>query len=264
MISKKLEGGSPTLIVDTGNFARGTDSANELKRTYMAKAMHLMGYDAVNLAREEVVLGSGRILDLRDRERVPLVSINLLRGEGARSFVSPYLIKRLGTSRFLGFEYGGVKVAIVGLTDQGSQDHKVSENSGELIVAEPEKMLQPTLAKLRKHCDVVIVLSDLALQEAVQLTEEVGGVDLFFIQRGIRAKYVEQKEGTIFVTPASRGKELGDIELILDDHNQVTSHQVQWTLLNRDVAGDEEVGQLVSDYKVALKALQVPQQGCGK
>jgi 2',3'-cyclic-nucleotide 2'-phosphodiesterase (5'-nucleotidase family) len=224
--------------------------------------MYLMGYDAINLAREEVILGSDRILDIRNRERIPLVSSNLFRQEGGRPLVFPYLIKRLGASRFLGFEYGGVKVAIVGLVGEGLRNPKGQEFSRDLILADPEETLRATVKKLRKHCDLVFILSDLELRQAKALAQKISGIDLFFVEKGIRAKHVERMNGTIFLRPASRGRELGDIELVLNEKNQIASHQVQWSLLDKKVQDDEEIGQLVRDYKAALKELKVTQQGC--
>jgi len=262
VIKEKRESESLFLVVDNGNFARGKDLPSELKATYLAKAMYLMGYDAINLGQEEVILGSDPILDIRDRERVPLLSSNLFRRESDRPLVTSYLIKRLGASRFLGFEYGGIKVAILGLADEGWRNPKGQESSKGVILADPEETLQAMMSKLRKHCDLVVVLSDLDLQQAQGLAQKVSGIDLFFIEKGARAKHVEQIEGTIFVHPAYRGAELGDIELVLNDRNQIASHQVQWTFLDKNVEGDAEVSQLVNDYKAALKELQVKEQGC--
>jgi 2',3'-cyclic-nucleotide 2'-phosphodiesterase (5'-nucleotidase family) len=262
VIKEKRERERPHLVVDNGNFVRGTNWHDELKAQVLARAMHLMDYDAINLAQEEVIFGPDRILDLRNRERIPLVSTNLLRRDSGRSLVSPYLIKRLGTSRFLGFEYGGVKVGIVGLVGQGVRNPKGQQASGELTLANLEETLSETLGKLKKHCDLVIVLSDLDLRRAKELAQKVGGIDLFFVRKGARAKQVEVVEGTIFMCPANKGKELGDIELFLDDQNQVASYQVDWTLLDKKVEGDEEIRQLVSDYKAALKEQKVPQKGC--
>jgi 2',3'-cyclic-nucleotide 2'-phosphodiesterase (5'-nucleotidase family) len=139
VIKEKRERQSPHLVVDNGNFVRGTNPADEIKAQVLARAMYLMGYDAINLAQEEIIFGPDRILDLRNRERIPLVSTNLLRREGGRSLVSPYLIKRLGSSRFLGFEYGGIKVAIVGLLGQGLRNPGGQQAARELFLADPEE-----------------------------------------------------------------------------------------------------------------------------
>jgi 2',3'-cyclic-nucleotide 2'-phosphodiesterase (5'-nucleotidase family) len=256
VIKEKQEGGLPHLIVDTGNFAKGRGSANLIKANYLARAMTDMGYDAVNLAREEIMLGSQQIMELKDRERLPLVSSNLYRREGKRHLVTPYVIKRVDSSRFLGFEYGGLKVALVGLTGEELRDHMGRVVPAELYLEESQKALSTTLEKLRRHCDVVIVLSDLDLAQARQLAQEVAGIDLFFIGRGAKAKHVEKIGQTIFVYPAAKGDELGDIVLVVDEHGEVTSHQVEWTLLDDKVADNPEMNQLLADYKEALKVLR--------
>jgi 2',3'-cyclic-nucleotide 2'-phosphodiesterase (5'-nucleotidase family) len=258
VIKEKLESGTPHLIVDTGNFARGRSDVNLLKAEYLAKAMSLMGYDAINLGREEISLGSQQILDLRDKERLPLVSSSIYRPENKKNLLSPYVIKRIGSSSFLGFEYGGVKLAIVGLANEVTRDPMGRLVPKELGLTDPKEALTATVKKLRDHCDLVVVLSDLNLLEATRLAQQVEGIDLFFIGQGAQAKYVERVDKTIFALPAAKGDVLGDIELTLDDHNKITSHQVEWTLLDDKVADDPEAGQLVADYKVAYKKLRSP------
>lgn len=256
MIKEKLDRKGPHLIVDIGNFAQGKGSTNELKAEYLAKAMALMGYDAINLAREEILLGSGQILEMRDREHLPLISSNLYRKKGDHLLVPPYVMKRVGSSSFLGFQRGGIKVAIIGLANEIHGGPKGSQISRDVIIAKPEDVLQTTVEKLRKRCDLVMVISDLDLREAIRLAQNVGGIDLFFFGQGAKGKHAEEIDGTIFILPALSDNELGDIELILDDQNMVTSHQVQWTLLDQNVVDDEALGQLVTDYKTALKELQ--------
>lgn len=238
-------------------------SDNELKARYYLKAMRLMGYDAINLGREETALGSGLIEDFRERERVPLVSTNLYLRKGGRWLTSPYLIKRLGTSSFLGFEYGGIKVAILGLAGEGFRNPQDQQIPEDVVVGDPEAALQTLVSKLRKHSDVVIVLSDLKPQEAVALAQKVSGIDLFFLGQGAKGRHAEEVVGTIFVCPGSRGTELGDIELTLDDHNQVVSSKLEWTRLDKNVASDEAMTQLVTEYKAALKEPKSARKGCG-
>jgi 2',3'-cyclic-nucleotide 2'-phosphodiesterase (5'-nucleotidase family) len=264
VIKEKLERESAHLIVDAGHFTQGAGSDNDVKAKYMVKAMHLMGYDAINLGQEETALGPELIQDFRERERIPLVSTNLFRREGGRSLVSPYLIKRLGASRFLGFEYGGIKVAILGLASEAFRNPKVQQIPEALTVGNPEATLQALVGKMRKHADLVVVLSDLRPQEAVALAQKVDGIDLFFIGKGAKGRHAEETVGTIFVCPAARGAELGDIELILDDHNRVVSSQLEWTRLDKNVASDEAMDQLVAEYKAALQGQKSTQKGCGE
>jgi len=259
-----LERESAHLIVDNGNFCRARGHASKRKTEALVRAMSLMGYDAINLAREEIVLGSSRILELRDKERLPLVSSNLYRRDSDRLLVHPYVIKRLGSSSFLGFQYGGIKVAIMGLTGEVVRDKRAREIPMEFYVPNPEVVLQSTVQKLKKHCDVVIVLSDLDLEEAARLARQVGGIDLFFIARGAERKYAKKVDETIFVIPATAGNELGDVELILDDHNSVKSFEVQWTLLDKSVANDEEIAQLVAEYSAKRVASRKSSQSAEK
>lgn len=264
MIKEKTERGTPHLIVDTGNFARGRSDTNLLKAEYLAKAMTLMGYDAINLGREEISLGPQQLLELRDKEHVPLISSSIYWLANDKNLVSPYVIKRLGASSFLGFEYGGVKVAIVGVAKEATRDPMGRLIPKELGLTDPKEALSATVQKLRGHCDLVIVLSDLDLLEATRLAQQVEGIDLFFIGQGAQAKYVERIDKTIFAFPAAKGDALGDIELILDDDKKITSHHADWVLLDSDVADDPAAGQLVADYRAAYKKLRSPPRRLGE
>jgi len=244
------------LLVDTGDFIRGKGSTNILRAQYMAKAMSRMGYDAINLGREEVILGTDEIQRLRDLQRLPLVSSNVLQRRHGRHLVLPYLVQRVGGSKLLGFRYGGVKVAFIGLTVMGDNDPMRRMVPPDLKVEPAAETLQATLEKLHGHCDVVVVLSDLDLATAKQLARQVEGIDLFFIGAGARDKFFDEIESTIFVYPAKKGNELGDIELVLDEQQEVETFSVEWTLLDTSFADDPEMAQLVESYKEERKELQ--------
>ena len=256
MIQNKREEEIDLLLVDAGNFVKGKGSANILRANYLAKAMSYMEYNAVNLGREEVVLGADEIQRMRELQRLPLVSSNVLRRHHGRHLVLPHIVERVGGSRFLGFRYGGVKVALIGLTIPGENDVMRRMIPAELQIEPAAETLQMTLEKLRGHCDVVVVLSDLDLETAKQLARQAEGIDLFFIGAGARNKYFEEIEGTIFVYPAKKGDELGDIELLLDEQREVETFSVEWTLLDTSFADDPEMARLVEEYKEERKQLQ--------
>lgn len=248
------------MIVDNGNFCRASRRKEDIKTDYLARAMSMIGYDAINLGREEVILGPDRIRDLQNRERLPLVSSNVFHGDGDRTVVAPYLIKRVGGSRFLGFRHGGVKVAIVGLTNSVNRDRMGRAVPKELIIPEPEDILRATMERLSGRCDVVIVLSDLDLQEAIEMNRGVEGVDLFFVGLGAKEKHTERVGETIFIYPVRNGNELGDVELVLDEDGTVTSFETQWTLLDKSVPNDDELGQLIAEYKAEMSRRNKPPQ----
>jgi 2',3'-cyclic-nucleotide 2'-phosphodiesterase (5'-nucleotidase family) len=258
VIEEKRAEGLPLLLVDTGNFVRGKSSNNLLKAQYLAKAMSWMEYDAINLGREEIVLGRDQVMEMRDRERLPLISSNLVWKEGQRPVVTPYIIKRLGGSTFLGFHYGGVKVGMLGLAMGGKNDPMQRLVPRELQIDEPLEALQSAVEKLRKNCDVVVVLSDLSLDDAKKVAEEVPGISLFLFGSGAKSKHLEDFNGTIFVRPAKSGDELGDLELMLDVHKKVASHEVEWTLLDEKVPDHPEMAQLVEEYKEDREGLRKP------
>jgi 2',3'-cyclic-nucleotide 2'-phosphodiesterase (5'-nucleotidase family) len=255
VIQDRRQQESDLLLVDTGNFVKGKGSANLLKAQYLAKAMSRMDYNVVNLGREEIMLGAEELLSLRELERLPLLSSNVLRRDRGRHLVLPYVIERVGASSFLGFRYGGIRVALVGVALSGENDPMRRMIPPDLKVMPAAEALDAALEKLRDRCDVIVVLSDLDLETAKKLARQVEGVDLFFIGAGARNKYFEQIDGTIFVYPAKKGDELGQIELLLDEDREVTSFDVEWTLLDTSITDDPEMTRLIESYKEERKQL---------
>jgi 2',3'-cyclic-nucleotide 2'-phosphodiesterase (5'-nucleotidase family) len=256
VIAEKRAAGFPLLLVDTGNFVRGKSSANILKAQYMTEAMAWMEYDVINLGREEIVLGHEQLMELRDRERLPLISSNLTWKEGQRYVVKPSLIRRVGGSQFLGFNYGGVKVGMLGLAMGGKNDPMQRLVPREMQIIEPLAALSSSIEKLRKNCDIVMVLSELSLDDAKKMAAEVPGIDLFLFGSGAKSKHIEEFNGTIFTRPAKNGEELGDLELRLDENKKVVSHEVEWTLLDEKVPDTPEMAQLIEQYKTEQKELR--------
>jgi 2',3'-cyclic-nucleotide 2'-phosphodiesterase (5'-nucleotidase family) len=170
----------------------------------------------------------------------------------------------VGGSRFLGFRHGGVKVAIVGLTNSVSRDRMGRAVPKDVIIPEPKVILKSTMEKLSGKCDMVIVLSDLDLQEAIGMAQEIKGIDLFFVSQGGKEKHTEKVGETIFIYPVRNGNELGDVELVLDEEGAVTSYQVEWTLLDKSVPDDDELGQLIAEYKAEMTQRNKPPQAARK
>lgn len=85
--------------------------------------------------------------------------------------------KRLGTEDVAFFKRGGVRIAVVGITDPYARDQKAS-------LKQWHDSLQPALERARADADLVIALADAGTGPGFWLAERLSQVDLVLCARG--------------------------------------------------------------------------------
>jgi len=83
----------------------------------------------------------------------------------------------LGTQPFSVFERGGVRVAVVGVTDPYARDQHAS-------LAQWHQRLVPVFRQAREQADLVIALADVGTGPGFWLAERLGDIDLMLCARG--------------------------------------------------------------------------------
>jgi 2',3'-cyclic-nucleotide 2'-phosphodiesterase (5'-nucleotidase family) len=85
--------------------------------------------------------------------------------------------QRLGTQPLAFFDKGGIRIAVVGITDPYARDQKAS-------LKEWSDSLQPALSRARKDADLVIALADVGTGPGLWMAERLSQVDLVLCARG--------------------------------------------------------------------------------
>jgi hypothetical protein len=88
------------LLLDAGNITSGGRSYELLKFDYILRGMAAMGYDAVNLGKQEVSLDRDTLRSKIAASKLPFVSCNALDKQSGKPLCAPFLIKSVGGTRF--------------------------------------------------------------------------------------------------------------------------------------------------------------------
>lgn len=232
-----------TLIIDGGDSPYNTDLANISLGKSSVDVMNAQGYDATVLGNHDFDYSFDNLLSLADRAEYAMLSANTYWKDGTYpEQFEPYIIK----------EVDGVKVAIVGLTDDGSKATTHYSNTQDIDFHDQWKVGQEVVAKADAESDVVILLSHLHGGNNTVPTkidgidmEIGGGNDIFGRPLNI--------EGTVVVNPGGVGTCVNQTNLNLKD-GKVLGYTFNQIILSSDVPEDAEVKAIIEDYQADLDA----------
>ncbi|SCI76987.1 Trifunctional nucleotide phosphoesterase protein YfkN precursor [uncultured Flavonifractor sp.] len=232
-----------TLIIDGGDSPYNTDLANISLGKSSVDVMNAQGYDATVLGNHDFDYSFDNLLSLADRAEYAMLSANTYWKDGTYpEQFEPYIIK----------EVDGVKVAIVGLTDDGSKATTHYANTQDIDFHDQWEVGQEVVAKADAESDVVILLSHLHGGNNTVPTkidgidmEIGGGNDIFGRPLNI--------EGTVVVNPGGVGTCVNQTNLNLKD-GKVLGYTFNQLILSSDVPEDAEVKAIIEDYQADLDA----------
>jgi 2',3'-cyclic-nucleotide 2'-phosphodiesterase (5'-nucleotidase family) len=188
-----------TLLVDSGNWAKGTLLSDSFKGMPIVEIMNVIKYDAVNIGEGEIAFGNMNLYNLHDKSSFCMLSCNIMEESTG---ISPYFLKK-----FVIIKKGPFKVAVVGIALPGSCTDKG------FIVKDPFTLLPDVLKEVEDNKpDVIVLLSrmgiegDRALARAFPaLNVIIGGRDRKFLDNPII-------EGQTFICQAGeKAKYLGSL-----------------------------------------------------
>ncbi len=232
-----------TLIIDGGDSPYNTDLANISLGKSSVDVMNAQGYDATVLGNHDFDYSFDNLLSLADRAEYAMLSANTYWKDGTYpEQFEPYIIK----------EMGGVKVAIVGLTDDGSKATTHYANTQDIDFHDQWQVGQKVVAKADAESDVVILLSHLHGGNNTVPTkidgidmEIGGGNDIFGRPLNI--------EGTVVVNPGGVGTCVNQTNLNLKN-GKVLGYTFNQIILSSDVPEDAGVKTIIEKYQADLDA----------
>lgn len=232
-----------TLIIDGGDSPYNTDLANISLGKSSVDVMNAQGYDATVLGNHDFDYSFDNLLSLADRAEYAMLSANTYWKDGTYpEQFEPYIVK----------EVGGVKVAIVGLTDDGSKATTHYANTQDIDFHDQWEVGREVVAQADAEADVVIMLSHLHGGNNTVPTkidgidmEIGGGNDIFGRPLNI--------EGTVVVNPGGVGTCVNQTNLNLKD-GEILGYTFNQIILSSDVPEDAEVKAIIEDYQADLDA----------
>ncbi len=243
------------LKVDCGDLISGVNNLAPIKAKYLFEAYAKMGYDCVNLGESDLDQGQAFLLEMVRTYGVPVISANVFDGTTGERFLPPYIIKRIGGKKFLGFEWGGVRVGVFGVLELLDDNSILPAMEGEdrLVIRDPIIAGREIVEELNDKCDLIICLAHTGWIQAKDLARGVAGIDLMVVGHGANVKPKPYLVGeTPMVMPGDQGKYLGIVTLALDERGIVTKRDGRAQPLDETVQDDADMVELVKRYRVDL------------
>jgi len=233
------------LVIDQGDVFQGTPVGNYRKGEAVIEYFNYIGLDLWTVGNHDFDEGSDNLWHLIEMSEMPVLSANLVwAGTGEPvEYVRPYIIK----------EFGGVKVAIIGLTTTDTPrmafpDHvkdvaflpeietlagyvrEVRELGADLVFVsghiglpyDPEKSYAEMIEaeEEREQEDVREPLEERKWgPSAIEISHNVPGIDVFFcghIHKGFDKPWEEPSNHTLHFQTYGRGSGLGQVDLLVN------------------------------------------------
>lgn len=216
-----------TLILDGGDSPYNTDLANMSQGQSSVDVMNAQGYDATVLGNHDFDYAFDNLLSLAERAEYAMLSANTYWKDGTYpEQFAPYIVK----------EVGGLNVAIVGLTDDGSKATTHYSNTQDIDFHDHWEVGQQVVDQANEEADLVIMLAHLhgANNEVPTRIDGIdmevgGGNDTFGRPLNI--------EGTVVINPGGVGTCVNQTNLNVKD-GELLGYTFNQIILSSDVPED--------------------------
>ena len=255
----------PALIVNSGNLLFNTESlapsnleTARVTADGIVQATRMMGGTLAGIGTRDLAAGVAFLRQQQKSADFTWLSLNLVDPATGKPLFTPMLLRQAG----------GVKIAILALTD-----HTTQNNSGEFRVIPWQDTLQKTLDKIRPEADFVLVLSNYSLAENQEIARSCSAIDLI-----LQAGHVVGNmtpiliDKTLISQTETRGKYLGVMDIDWNGHGhwdegaanpqsrktgqQLSTYTNRFIALKPSVNADPEVEALIQQTQRRVDQLQ--------
>ena len=206
------------------------------------EAMNLLGYDAMAIGNLDLRLGPEVLRQRISEAKFPILSANVALADSAELLAQPYVIRKVG----------GCQVGIIGLTSDLAK-LTLGEAGQPYSILTANDVLPKYVAELSKKTNLIVVLSNMGLDEDQRLSSQVPGIDLIVGGRTnveLEEGWANEQTGTVVVQAGHKGGWLGRCALHLDGAGEVTEHSCSLFFLTDEYADDAEMQAFLDSYPV--------------
>ncbi|MCD4782316.1 MAG: metallophosphatase [Candidatus Eremiobacteraeota bacterium] len=203
---------SYTILVDAGNWSKGTLLSDYFKGMPMVEIMNNLKYDAVAIGEGEIDFGSKNLYSLEDKAEFPLLSCNIVEsGTG----IPPYFLK----DKFTLIERGPFTIAIIAVSNP------MKYPGAGIDAKDPFEVLPGVIEEIIKHKpDIIILLSRLGLENDKKVANRfpqinviVGGPDRLNLEDPV------VQGDTYIVQSGEKASFLGKLSIDIEGKIRLTS-----------------------------------------
>lgn len=175
--------------------------------------MQAMNCRAVGIGAHDLAAGVNLLKELQERHKTVWLSMNLVDPEKKEPIFTPYLMTKVG----------GLKIALLGLTDDQRDHNGEGEEKGGYTILPWQDTLPKILAQVGKKVDMTILLSSYSYQINKEIAETVDGLHMI-LESGHAAPTAEpyKVEDTLIAQTGTRGKYLGMMRIDWNEAGQWT------------------------------------------
>jgi 2',3'-cyclic-nucleotide 2'-phosphodiesterase (5'-nucleotidase family) len=206
-VSREKEDRIPYLVLDAGNiFAERAPPETSLetmgkKADLLLRVMEWMGYSAVALGEMDLYLGLKKLQALSQSTHVKVLSANLVDEDGKILF-EPYFL----------FDVNSLKVVVLGLTHPPGDTILFESRMGSSLVLDPLEAAARVVQKVRRKCDLLIILSNLGHEKDLELARTLEGIDIIIggrSRRYMKKPVIENR--TLITSGYFQGRAMGKL-----------------------------------------------------
>lgn len=232
-----------TLILDAGDSPYNTDLANISLGKSSIDVMSAEGYDATVLGNHDFDYAFDNLLSLAKRAKYTMLSANTYWKDGTYpEEFKPYIVK----------EMNGLKVAIVGLTDDGSKATTHFSNTQDIDFHDEWDVGQEVVEKADSEADIVILLAHLH-QSNNEVPSKIDGIDMEVGGGNDTFGRPINIEDTVVVNPGGVGTCVNQTNLNIKDGN-VLGYTFNQIILSSDVPEVNSVNDIIKKYQADMDA----------
>ncbi len=246
----------PVLLVDAGDFYSPWRTRHQnIKDRYFFEGMKRLGYDAIAIGENEMLLGRKHLLATMKHADLPLVSSNIIDKRGSGHLAAPYIVTSVGGHRLLFWRRGGLKVGILSVV-LPAYIHKIDEDMHKYYdVRDTRISALETVSTLKQRgCGLIIALSHLGWENSLEFAKTVPGIDIVVnghrTHHGMHHEYVGE---TIVIDTGINRSSFTEINVTIEDGTpRYTPQDMGKVLLSLD--GDPEFVALEKSFEEELEA----------
>lgn len=206
-IRREREGCRDCILLNAGDLVQGSPVSTIFHGLPVYEIGNLLGFDAATLGNHEFDYGWPQARKFIQTAGYPIVSANVVNGQGELFAKKPYVI----------LQVNGLRVAVIGaMTDslQSLTTPKLVEDWHTLPVVATARQYA---AELKSQSDIVVLLAHITGEEEQALLDSAPEIPVLVtghIHRGIDQPLT--KDGRILVRVKGYGEEIGRLDLQVD------------------------------------------------
>ena len=234
------------LLLDAGDFMTGNpicDIADGgVQGAGFVAMMNALGYDAGVIGNHEFDLGRANARALAARATFPLLAADILNEQGEYEFPhKPLILAR-----------GGLKIGVMGISCTGLFRVTSASRTGGLSLRKQVTVVLEMIQELDPQTDLLVLITHNGVTGDKALARQLAGSGLDIIVGGhshTRLKQPLEVEGIIIVQAGSKRKNLGRLNLLVQD-DRVVAYDGRLISLTADGAtAPSELTTLVAEYE---------------